>query len=258
MSKATGSSARQIVPFVVALFFAWGFATVLNDTLIPKLKGLFELSYAEVMLTQFCFFLGYLFFSIPAGLLLSRVGYVWGIIVGLLVMGLGYLLFVPAALARRLSRIPGRTLHCRGRYYDPAGRRQSAHRALGTAGRIAQPSQSRAGVQFDRHDHRALHRRGAHPVDGRRHSCGREALACHACRVSQDRSVCVAMALSCFRRVARSAGRYLLVPAARKPAVGQPGRDAERHALRCSKTRASLSACCRSSSMSAPKCRSAV
>jgi MFS transporter, FHS family, L-fucose permease len=98
MPKTIGSSARQIVPFVVALFFAWGFATVLNDTLIPKLKGLFELSYAEVMLTQFCFFLGYLFFSIPAGLLLSRVGYVWGIIVGLLVMGFGYLLFVPAAL----------------------------------------------------------------------------------------------------------------------------------------------------------------
>ena len=98
MQQDIGSSARRIVPFVVALFFAWGFATVLNDTLIPKLKGLFELSYAEVMLTQFCFFLGYFFFSIPAGLLLSRVGYVWGIIVGLLVMGFGYLLFVPAAL----------------------------------------------------------------------------------------------------------------------------------------------------------------
>jgi FHS family L-fucose permease-like MFS transporter len=98
MANENESSTRRIVPFVVALFFAWGFATVLNDTLIPKLKGLFELSYAEVMLTQFCFFLGYFFFSIPAGLLLSRVGYVWGIIVGLLVMGFGYLLFVPAAL----------------------------------------------------------------------------------------------------------------------------------------------------------------
>lgn len=99
MSDANGSTSRRAVPFVVALFFAWGFATVLNDTLIPKLKGLFELSYAEVMLTQFCFFLGYLFFSIPAGLLLSRVGYVRGIVVGLVVMGFGYLLFVPAALA---------------------------------------------------------------------------------------------------------------------------------------------------------------
>jgi MFS transporter, FHS family, L-fucose permease len=93
------SQRGRVVPFVVALFFAWGFATVLNDTLIPKLKGLFELSYAEVMLTQFSFFLAYLFFSIPAGLLLSRVGYVRGIVVGLLTMGAGYLLFVPAALA---------------------------------------------------------------------------------------------------------------------------------------------------------------
>src|SRR5580698_8189979 len=98
MTKENGNGTHHIVPFVVALFFAWGFATVLNDTLIPKLKGLFELSYAEVMLTQFCFFLGYLFFSIPAGLLLSRVGYVWGIVTGLIVMGFGYLLFVPAAL----------------------------------------------------------------------------------------------------------------------------------------------------------------
>jgi MFS transporter, FHS family, L-fucose permease len=89
----------KIVPLVVGLFFIWGFATVLNDTLIPKLKGLFELSYTEVMLTQFCFFLGYFFFSIPAGLLLSRVGYVRGVVVGLLTMGAGYLLFVPAALA---------------------------------------------------------------------------------------------------------------------------------------------------------------
>ena len=92
-------SRRRIVPFVVALFFAWGFATVLNDTLIPKLKGLFELSYAEVMLTQFSFFLAYFFFSIPAGLLLSRFGYLRGIVIGLVTMGIGYLLFLPAALA---------------------------------------------------------------------------------------------------------------------------------------------------------------
>jgi FHS family L-fucose permease-like MFS transporter len=99
MANGEDHSRAYIVPFVVALFFAWGFATVLNDSLIPKLKGLFELSYAEVMLTQFCFFLAYFVFSIPAGLLLSRVGYVRGIVVGLVVMGTGYLLFVPASLA---------------------------------------------------------------------------------------------------------------------------------------------------------------
>jgi MFS transporter, FHS family, L-fucose permease len=99
MANGSDGTTQRIVPFVVALFFAWGFATVLNDTLIPKLKGLFELGYAEAMLTQFCFFLAYFVFSIPAGLLLTRVGYVRGIVVGLLTMGFGYLLFVPAALA---------------------------------------------------------------------------------------------------------------------------------------------------------------
>ncbi len=92
-------SRSNIVPLVVALFFLWGFATVLNDTLIPKLKGLFELSYFEVMLTQFAWFVAYLFFSIPAGFLLSRIGYARGVVVGLLMMGGGYLLFVPAANA---------------------------------------------------------------------------------------------------------------------------------------------------------------
>jgi len=86
-----------VVGLVVFLFFAWGFATVLIDTLIPKLKGLFALSYADVMLTQFSFFISYLIFSIPAGLILSRVGYVRGAVLGLVVMAAGCLLFAPAA-----------------------------------------------------------------------------------------------------------------------------------------------------------------
>lgn len=82
--------------FVTGLFFIWGMATVLVDTLIPKLKGLFTLSYTEVMLTQFCFFLGYAVFSMPAGLILNRIGYIRGIVVGLSVMALGCLMFAPA------------------------------------------------------------------------------------------------------------------------------------------------------------------
>lgn len=86
-----------LLGMVVFLFFAWGFATVLIDTLVPKLKGLFSLSYAEVMLTQFSFFLGYFVFSIPAGFILSRVGYIRGAMLGLIVMACGCLLFIPAA-----------------------------------------------------------------------------------------------------------------------------------------------------------------
>jgi FHS family L-fucose permease-like MFS transporter len=82
---------------VVGLFFAWGFSTVLVDSLVPRFKALFALSYAEVMLTQFSFFLAYFVFSIPAGALVTRVGYVRGIVLGLATMTLGCLLFVPAS-----------------------------------------------------------------------------------------------------------------------------------------------------------------
>lgn len=86
-----------VTAMIVGLFFVWGFCTVLVDTLVPKLKGLFSLSYAEAMLSQFAFFLAYLVMSIPAGLLLARIGYLRSIVVGLAVMAVGCLLFTPAA-----------------------------------------------------------------------------------------------------------------------------------------------------------------
>jgi FHS family L-fucose permease-like MFS transporter len=91
------ASASRMVPLVVGLFFIWGFSTVIVDTLIPRLKALFALSYAEVMLSQFAFFLGYFFLSLPAAALLNRIGYFRCIVTGLLVMATGGLMFSPAA-----------------------------------------------------------------------------------------------------------------------------------------------------------------
>ncbi|MBC6983397.1 sugar MFS transporter [Caulobacter sp. 17J80-11] len=93
----SGKGVAWLVPFVVMLFFAWGFATVLIDTLIPKLKGLFALSYAEVMLTQFCFFAAYFIMSVPSGFILSKLGYIRSVVVGLVVTAAGCLMFAPAA-----------------------------------------------------------------------------------------------------------------------------------------------------------------
>ncbi len=87
----------SLVWLVTGLFFIWGGATSLNDILIPKLKGLFSLSYAEVMLTQFAFFMAYFIVSVPAGTLVARIGYVRGLVVGLAVMALGAVMFWPAA-----------------------------------------------------------------------------------------------------------------------------------------------------------------
>src|SRR5215469_7491998 len=101
----TGSSGSRfyLIALVVFLFFAWGLTTVLIDSLVPKLKGLFELTYAEVMLTQFGFFFGYFIFSIPAGFVLSLVGYMRSAVLGLVVMAAGCVLFAPAA---RLGSFP--------------------------------------------------------------------------------------------------------------------------------------------------------
>ncbi len=88
---------QRILPLVFLMFLTWGFCTVLVDTLIPKLKAVFSLSYVEVMLTQFCFFLAYFVVSLPAGWLLGRLGYLRSIMVGLLIMAVGCMLFTPAA-----------------------------------------------------------------------------------------------------------------------------------------------------------------
>ena len=93
----TTAKAGWLFPFMLALFFTWGLATVLVDIITPKLKSLFALSYAEATLTQFCFFLAYAVISLPAGAVVARIGYIRGLVLGLLVMALGGLLFTPAA-----------------------------------------------------------------------------------------------------------------------------------------------------------------
>ena len=84
---------------ITALFFMWGFLTALNDILVPHLKSIFDLGYAQVMLVQFSFFSAYFVFAIPSGKLVEWIGYKRSIVVGLLTMGAGALLFIPAAAA---------------------------------------------------------------------------------------------------------------------------------------------------------------
>jgi FHS family L-fucose permease-like MFS transporter len=84
---------------VTTLFFMWGFLTCLNDILIPHLKSIFDLNYAETMLIQFAFFGSYFIFSIPSAKLIDWIGYQRSMVAGLLTMGLGAFLFVPAASA---------------------------------------------------------------------------------------------------------------------------------------------------------------
>jgi len=95
-SETSGSYTGPLV-IVTSLFFMWGFLTCLNDILVPHLKSIFDLSYARVMLIQFAFFGAYFIFSIPSAKIIDWIGYQRSMVFGLLMMGLGAFLFVPAA-----------------------------------------------------------------------------------------------------------------------------------------------------------------
>jgi len=110
MSIATPSRSTAVSPdapssytgplaVVTTLFFMWGFLTCLNDILVPHLKSIFDLNYKEVMLVQFAFFGAYFLFSIPSAKVIDWIGYQRSMVVGLLTMGVGAFLFVPAASA---------------------------------------------------------------------------------------------------------------------------------------------------------------
>jgi FHS family L-fucose permease-like MFS transporter len=88
---------------VTILFFLWGFITVLVDSLVPRLKDVFEMSYAKTVLVQFAFFTAFFVVSLPAGAILTKIGYKKGIVLGLIIMALGCLLFYPAAEYRNFN-----------------------------------------------------------------------------------------------------------------------------------------------------------
>ena len=93
----SGQNYNFALTVLTSLFFMWGFITCLNDILIPHLKAIFTLNYTQVMLIQFSFFTAYAIISIPAGMMVEKIGYKNGIVIGLITAGIGCLLFYPAA-----------------------------------------------------------------------------------------------------------------------------------------------------------------
>ena len=96
-ASTSGQSYGAPLATVTTLFFMWGFLTCLNDILVPHLKSIFDLTYTKVMLIQFAFFGAYFIFSIPSAKIIDAIGYQRSMVVGLLTMGVGAFLFVPAA-----------------------------------------------------------------------------------------------------------------------------------------------------------------
>ena len=97
MSAQSQNNRTSPLVVLTTLFFMMGFITCMNDILIPHLKKIFDLTYVQAMLIQFCFFTAYAVMSIPMGMLVSKIGYKNGVIGGFLLTAAGCLLFYPAA-----------------------------------------------------------------------------------------------------------------------------------------------------------------
>ena len=87
----------KALALLASLFFMWGFITVINNTLLPHLRSVFELNYTQTTLIESVWFIAYAVASMPAAFLIERVGYKKAIVIGLLIMAAGALGMVPAA-----------------------------------------------------------------------------------------------------------------------------------------------------------------
>ncbi len=87
---------KKALTSLTVLFFMMGFITCLNDILVPYLKQVFNLTYGQAALIQFCFFGAYGLTSIPASRIIERVGYHKGMVLGFVITALGCLMFFPA------------------------------------------------------------------------------------------------------------------------------------------------------------------
>lgn len=97
---ASGSNYLYQIVIIGLLFFIFGFVTWLNGTLIPFLKQACELSNQQALFVTFAFYISYFFLAIPSSFILKRTGFKNGMALGLVVMALGCLVFIPAANAR--------------------------------------------------------------------------------------------------------------------------------------------------------------
>jgi glucose/galactose transporter len=91
------------ISIIGALFFIFGFVTWLNGILIPYLQISCELTNFQAVFVAFAFYISYALMALPSAWILEKTGFKSGIMLGLVIMALGTLIFVPAALLRTFS-----------------------------------------------------------------------------------------------------------------------------------------------------------
>lgn len=102
---ANNQSQSALVPMLIIgiLFFVFGFITWLNGALIPFLQIVCELTESQALLVAFSFYIAYFLMALPMSWVLDKVGYKNAMVLGLALIALGCLLFIPAAYSRAFS-----------------------------------------------------------------------------------------------------------------------------------------------------------
>jgi FHS family L-fucose permease-like MFS transporter len=102
ISQNSQSKNKTLVPIVIiaGLFFIFGFVTWINGALIPFMKTINELTDSQSYLVASASYISFVVMALPASYILSKIGYRKGMSLGLILMGIGALVFIPAAEAR--------------------------------------------------------------------------------------------------------------------------------------------------------------
>ncbi|CAN7445334.1 sugar MFS transporter [Massilia sp. LjRoot122] len=93
----SGIGNTAVLSLLSSLFFTWGFITVINNTLLPHLRSVFDLNYTQTTMIESVWFIAYFVASIPSARLIERVGYKKAMVMGLIIMAIGALMMIPAA-----------------------------------------------------------------------------------------------------------------------------------------------------------------
>lgn len=96
---SSGGKTGIVLALAFAVFFLLGGVTNINDLLVGKFKPMFQLSHAQANLVQMAFFISYAAFSIPAGIVMSKLGYIRTFVLGFVMVAGAALLFIPASAA---------------------------------------------------------------------------------------------------------------------------------------------------------------
>jgi glucose/galactose transporter len=105
MSNITQSNSQKnntLIPIIIiaGLFFIFGFVTWINGALIPFMKTINELTDAQSYLVASASYISFVIMALPASYIINKIGYKKGMSLGLIIMAIGALLFIPAANAR--------------------------------------------------------------------------------------------------------------------------------------------------------------